>query len=1287
MRAATAAEFRGTDRFRVIRRIGAGGMGVVYEAFDRDRESRVALKFLPGAGPTALSRFKQEFRALADVSHPHLVALYELFSDHDQWFFTMEFVDGVDFLSYVRGTSATAPAVQVTERPLVTSADLDPLDQLLDDGGGQTLVYQEGTDSVKRAELSKRQIARLRAALRQLVEAVERLHALGILHRDIKPTNVVVTAEGRVVLLDFGLAAELHNLQELPSGVSDVAGTVGYMSPEQAQGRALGPASDWYNVGVMLYETLTGRRPFSGHHERIMLAKVALDPPEPKSLVPGTPQDLNDLCMDLLCRVPQSRADGRRILEHCDAADEATAAVNTADAGGRTRTEFVGRSKELDELTRAFARVRGGRPSLVFVEGESGVGKSALIHRFLDELESEGQIVLTGRCYEQESVPFKAFDAIIDALTRYLASLSDLESAALLPRDILALARIFPVMEQVPVVAQSPSRRAEVPDQLELRRRAFAALRELLARIGDRRPLVLVIDDLQWGDVDSANLLNELLEPPDPPLLLLIGAYRSEDADRSACLETLRHTAEGKEGAVSRTRISLAPLNRDECVELAVVLLGRDDEAALLQAGQIVSESQGSPYFVCELAQHLREGICRDASREQAAAGIRLDDALWQRIERLPSEERAALEVLSIAARPLRPADAFAAAAVRDPLAVLTRLRGDRFIRVTLTGGVELLAPYHDRIRETITNRLSAAAAAQWHRRLALLLEAAEKTDAQILAVHFEGAGDLSTAGGYYAQAADAANAALAFDQSAELYRKSLALKPPAGEKRVAMLRKLADALANAGRGAEAAQQYLQAAAGAPSAEALLLRGKAGFQFCAAGDIDAGRESLAGVLQRLGLRLPTTRNRALMSLLRHRLWLRLRGTRFHERRAEDLPEEALTRVDVTWSAAVGLTMIDTIRGADFQTRNLLLALRTGEPYRVARALAWEATHVAMGGVAGRRRARRMLDAAGQIAERLGHPHARGMAIMGRGVSAFFLGDWREAQEICDRAVVAFNEGCTGATWELDTSQAFAYWSLFWLGKFGEIQGRFPRLVNEAQERGDRLAAANFTTFGGPFVFLAQDDPAAAETALEGAMGAWSRQDFHVQHFTTLSARAYVDLYRHDAAGAWQRLLREWPRLRASFLLNVECVRIYMRHLRASCALAAADDPRTPRSGLGELEREAERDARRLERERPRYARPLAMMIRATLAARSGRRIEAADLLAGAVSLLDNHHLGIYSAAARYRRGQLLGGDSGDALIQQATDWMRGERLARPERIAALFAPGFGTEQSRRAGIE
>ncbi|HQU47284.1 MAG TPA: AAA family ATPase, partial [Pirellulales bacterium] len=271
------------------------------------------------------------------------------------------------------------------------------------------------------------------------------------------------------------------------------------------------------------------------------------------------------------------RADGRRILEVCGPAAATTPLAAAGDRGQRTRPEFVGRHNELAELSRAFARVRAGQTSVVLIEGESGVGKSALAHRFLEELPADAQaVILAGRCYEQESVPFKAFDKLIDTLTRYLGGLPEIESAALLPRDILALAKVFPVIEQVPVVAHSPSRRAQVPDQRELRRRAFAALRELLARIGDRRPLVLLIDDLQWSDADSANLLNELLEPPDPPLFLMIGTYRSEDTARSACLQLLR-AAEASESGVSRTRIALGPLTQEEGVELAVRLLGRND--------------------------------------------------------------------------------------------------------------------------------------------------------------------------------------------------------------------------------------------------------------------------------------------------------------------------------------------------------------------------------------------------------------------------------------------------------------------------------------------------------------------------------------------------------------------------------------------------------------------------------------------------------------------------------------------------------------------------------------
>ncbi len=287
-------DFAGTERFEIRRRLGAGGMGVVYEAYDKEREARVALKTILRLDATTLYRFKQEFRSLADVVHPNLARLYELFSEGDVWFFTMELVEGVDFIRYVCPEVALPPddpQVESDWKSALAKPDWlrNTRTQEIPSHLGLELSEHESLDSFGPSESDVRlvgsmeltsgtedethypvptpkphvavkvkahppHVVRLKAALGQLAEALEALHAHGKLHRDIKPSNVLVTNKGRVVLLDFGFATDFGGSGDHNTTDGVVVGTVGFMSPEQAAGKRLTAASDWYSVGSCSFE-------------------------------------------------------------------------------------------------------------------------------------------------------------------------------------------------------------------------------------------------------------------------------------------------------------------------------------------------------------------------------------------------------------------------------------------------------------------------------------------------------------------------------------------------------------------------------------------------------------------------------------------------------------------------------------------------------------------------------------------------------------------------------------------------------------------------------------------------------------------------------------------------------------------------------------------------------------------------------------------------------------------------------------------------------------------------
>ncbi len=1231
--------------YDILGEVGRGGMGIVYRARDLRRGQDVALKVMAQVSSASLYRFKQEFRALADVAHPNLVQLYELVAHGPLWFFTMEFVEGAHFLAHVRpGFAGAHPAA--TESLVRPPSDAAP-GPVVEAPGAPGLPFQE---------------SRLREALRQLGEGLCALHAAGKLHRDVKPSNVLVSRAGRVVIVDFGLAAELDHHGLYAATEQHFLGTVAYVSPEQAAGDAVSPASDWYSVGVMLYEALTGQLPFRGRALHVLREKERRDPAPPRDLVPGIPEDLAALCAALLRRNPAERPSGRDVLD-CLGGNATAAAVPVPPP---TATPLVGRERHLQALDDAFAAAGRGRAVVVGVRGRSGAGKSSLLHCFLDGLAARGGVVvLAGRCYEQESVPYKALDSLIDALSQYLGRLPPDEAAALLPADVTPLARVFPVLRRVRAVAEAPHR-AGAADPQEVRRRAFAALRQLLARLGARKHLVLAIDDLQWGDVDSAALLAELLRPPDAPALLLLACYRSEEVDTSPFLGAFLPALDRAGDGLDRRAVTVEALTPDEARDLSLALFGRGGPAARARAEAVARESGGNPLFVHELVQNLQAG------GPSPGEAISLDEVLWARVRRLPDEARRVLEALAVAAGPLDQGLACRVAGLADGRGALAQLRAGRLVRSTGSAERGDIETYHDRVRETVVAHLPAEARRDYHRGLALALEAAGRADAESLAQHFQGAGESARAGEYYARAAGQAAEALAFDRAAKLYRLALELCPLEGEERRRLRTQLAHALANAGRGTEAAHEYQASAEGAPAAEALDLRRLAAMYFLISGRIDQGLSVMRTVLRAVGLWWPPTPRLVLGSLLLQRARLWLRGLHFRERTEEQIPADELTRIDVSWSAAVGLTRVHTLRGAELQARHMLLALRGGEPYRVARALALEAAHSATGGVPGYPRAQRLLAAARAINGRVAHPHTIGLERLISGVSEYLCGRWRKGLGPCEEAARILHEQCTGVMWELNTARAYVVYILYFMGEIAEMARRLPALLADAAERGNLFVLANHGTFSKPLVQLAADEPEAAGRDLDGLMAQWSQQGFQAQHFYSLCAHTHIDLYRGDAESAWRRVRAEWPALAASLLLRVQHVRIFSHECRARAALAMAARAADP----GPFLAVAERDVRRLEPEQVPYPDALARLLRAGLAAVRRDHDATVSLLREAVDGLEAVEMRLYAAAARRRLGELVGGDEGRALIGQADAWLAAQGVRDAGRMAAMLTPSF-----------
>lgn len=1236
-----------TDRYQVLRRIGAGGMGVVYEAEDKERNQKVALKTINDPNVEQVYQLKREFRALADLSHPNLVALYDLVVDAEACFFTMELLDGDDLLSYIALNSTADGGGSIAQLSTINAPFPTP------PMGVPTVTAEDSTQRSAEAE-SPCDFERLRRALPQLVQGLLALHGAGKIHRDVKPSNIRVTTDGRVVLLDFGLVAELERRRAGDEGM--IVGTIAYMAPEQCAGEvSLTPAADWYALGVVMFQCLTGRLPFEGAAAKVILEKQIKNAPRPSRLVRGIPKDLEEMCCELLDREPTARPSGRALLARLTGERTSVPSLSY-------QTGFSGREAELATLEASLLPLANKRASVVVVRAPSGMGKTALIQRFFERVRAthENALLLRGRCLEREDVPYKAIDDLIDDLSEWWRDQTPKDAQAILPRDASMLPTLFPVLGRVPAIADAPRTRGVLDPQAR-RTHAFEALREALQRLSDRRTLVLFLDDMQWVDRDTTTLLADVMRAPDPPPLLLVLATRLDDSEPVLQL-VRRFDAEP-------TIVDVGPLPDDIAIGLALSQLQDKTAGSDEIARRLVSEAQGSPFFLIELTRYLQGRSLAEI------AGKGLDAMLTERIDGLGDAARLMAEVIAVAGEPLTRRMLAAATAV--PSAELTKhmstLRGQRVLRASGSRNDDTIEPYHDRVRESVLGALSVERRAKHHRALAIAM--AGQGTAEQLARHWYGAGEVDKAAPHARRAGDEARNKLDFDLSARWYAIALEGSTWTDHDRRELRTQLADALADAGRPREAADQFKAAADGADSGARLELHRRAAGALLQSGYVTEGMELTHVVLTGVGLSMPKTPGAALFSMLWRRAWLRIRGLGFTPRPVTEISQAELTRVDVCEGVSFGLALVDTFRSMDFGARFLASALRLGEPWRVSRALALEADFLAV--TAKNKRALELLDRLEQLTPTLEAPQAESQLMTTRGLVDFFVHNrFRSAFEMLTEAIARYRAVVGRMGFELDTVTLFQCWSLYYMGELGELSRRVPAMAEAAVRNGNRYTAVTLRC-AFPVAWLARLEPETVAAELDAALASWTVPEgtFQLQHLFALCSRVDLAMYRGDPEAATPQIAAAWKPMRRSLidrppLHQLLLVTTFGRHALACAAAAPADSPRR-KQALALVRRYAKKSRKR---HLPLMAAG-SLMLDGGVAELEGRTVDAIAIYRRTIAAMDAHDLMLFSNAVRARLGTLLGGDDGRAMRTTAIDWLTGQGARDPETMYAMLLPG------------
>jgi tetratricopeptide (TPR) repeat protein len=717
-------------RYRIEDPLGRGGMGVVYAAHDELLDRPVAVKMLTRAAldESGRQRFLREARAAAALNHTNVVAIYDAGEDDGRPYLVMEKVEG-------RSLERQPP---------------EEMDAILEIARG-------------------------------ICAALAHAHERGLVHRDLKPANVLLdtSAEGpaRVKLTDMGIALARGGPRVTRTGA--IAGTPTYMAPEQALGRDVDARTDLYALGVMLYQWSVGRPPFEGDDALAVVSQHINAPVvPPRNLHPALPASFDRLVLRLLSKEPSQRFDSASEVQEALAVvgretDEDTLG-SAAAISGLARGRMVGREVELEKLQGLWRAARDNGGHLVLVSGEPGVGKTRLARELVASVGLEGGLVLGGGCYEHEATtPYLPF---VEALRQFVRDAEDEPLRAALGDSAPEIARLAPEIDSrlgplEPDTGLSPQ---------EQRIRLFDHVGRFLARLAGPRGLLLFLDDLQWADQGSLDLLHDLLRNLRGDPVLVLATYRDVEVPSSHPLA--RALVDWQRDQVA-SRLPLGRLDREGTRRLLVALLGQEEISEELVAG-LQRETEGNPFFVEEIVKAMvaggglvrHDGDWKRAVTDEVILPESLKSAIESRLERLGDECLRVLRVAAVLGKDFR-FERLASIVDLDEDTLLDRLDEATAAQIVTPARDESFVFTHDKIREVLHEELNPIRRRRTHKRIAdaLLAEHESGTDVAVedLAFHFIEAGDFERGLRFSRDAARAAAAVFAFDEAVARLRQA----------------------------------------------------------------------------------------------------------------------------------------------------------------------------------------------------------------------------------------------------------------------------------------------------------------------------------------------------------------------------------------------------------------------------------------------------------------------------------------------------------------------------------